>query len=170
MYYLGFSVELTCDTSNNHAWKQPSLNCLLWTQTRDQSCIYNHGSFLDLTALAGLVCGVGCEDPKLPLASHGALILVWREREKVPSNFLFFLFLIWDLFSFFGEGTDIWLKPSPLTTIFMLWFAQLCFSSRTTDLKWNGFCMIDLVCKLNQVNSSHTYLLFKFLKWCVNWS
>ena len=85
MYYLGFSVELTCDTSNDHAWEQPSLNCFLWTQIGDQSCIYNHGSFLDLTALAGLVCGVGCEDPKLPLASHGARILVWRERDQLKS-------------------------------------------------------------------------------------
>lgn len=82
MSYLGFSVELTYDISNDHAWTQPSLNCLIWIQTRDQSCIYNYVSFLDLTALAGLLCGVGYEDPKLLLVSHGALIPGWRERER----------------------------------------------------------------------------------------
>lgn len=65
----------------------------------------------------------------------------------------------------FWKGAEIWLNPLPLTAISILWFAQPCFSSRITDLVWNGFHMTDLIPKLDQANSSHTYLLFMFLKW-----
>lgn len=91
-----------------------------------------------------------------------------RERERALQFLAPFIPDLGSLFIFWRE-TEIWLKPSPLTaSIFMLWFAQPCFSSRITGLKWNRFSMIDLVYKLNQVNSSHTYLLLEFLEWCVS--